>query len=103
MPHMPRLTQRITNARISYLDGQYRRGNINRGRDIEHKIRTNLPAKEEDIRDLRERFLRYILRTRDVRLCDNCDVLTNGLTFYEQNGQILCENCVNDSEEAEEL
>lgn len=103
MPHMPRLTQRITNARINYLEGQYRRGNINCGKDIEHKIRTNLPAKEEDIRDLRARFLRCMLRTRDVRLCDNCDALTNGLTFYEQNGQILCENCVNDSEEAEEL
>lgn len=103
MPHMPRLTQKITNARIIYLGGQYRRGNINCGKDIEHKIHTNLPAKEEDIQDLRERFLRYIWNTRSVRLCDNCDVLTNGLTFYAQNGQVLCENCVNDSEEAEEL
>lgn len=103
MPHAPRLTQRITNARINYLYGQYRRSNINCGKDIERKIRTNLPAKEEDIKDLRERFLEYILHARGVRLCDNCDVLTNGLTFYEQHGQVLCDNCVNDSEEAEEL
>lgn len=101
--HRPKVTQKIIHKRVVYLDGQFRRDNICQGADIERKIRSNLPAKEEEIADLQERFLNYILEKRGVRLCEKCDALNGYDTFYYQNGQVLCENCVNNFDEAEEL
>lgn len=103
MPHAPKLTKKITERRVSYLWGQYRRDNIRRGADIERKIRTNLPVRDEDISNLREEFIKFASDRNGVHICDECDVMANYYTFYSQNGRTLCENCVDEEQEAEEL
>ena len=102
MPHAPKLTKKITERRVSYLWGQYRRGNIARGADIERKIRSNLPVREGDISDLRERFIEFA-SDRGVHICDECDLMANYCTYYSQNGRVLCDSCVDGEQEAEEL
>ena len=102
MPHAPKLTKKITERRVSYLWGQYHRNNINRGADIERKIRSNLPARDEDVSDLRERFIEFA-SNRGVHVCDECEIMTGRLMFYSQNGRVLCDRCVNDEQEAEAL
>lgn len=101
MPHKARVTQKIMDARLNYLWGQVRRSNIRTGADIDKKIRSNLPVKEEDVATLRERFI-DLASNRGWHICDKCDQLDNYM-HYRQNCMTLCENCVNDGEEAEEL
>lgn len=101
MPHKARVTQKIMNARIDYLWGQVRRGNITHGADIDKKIRSNLPVKEDEVATLQEKFMNSAWN-RGWHVCDRCDQFDNYM-HYQQNGMTLCENCVNDNEEAEEL
>lgn len=102
MLHAPKLTEKITERRVSYLWGQYRRGNINRGADIERKIRSNLPVRDEDVSELRKRFIMFAA-DRGVHVCAECDMMTSYCAFYLQNGRVLCERCVDEEQEAEEL
>jgi hypothetical protein len=101
MPHKAQVTQKIMNARVNYLWGQVRRDNIHTGADIDKKIRSNLPVKEDEVATLRENFIDYA-RNRGWYICDRCDRLDDYAHFM-QHGMTLCENCVNDEEEAEEL
>lgn len=101
MPHKARVTQKIMNARLNYLWGQVRRDNIRTGADIDKKIRSNLPVKEEDVAMLREKFIDYA-RSRGWHICDKCDQFDDYVHF-QQHGMTLCENCINEEEEADEL
>lgn len=102
MPHAPKLTNKITERRVSYLWGQYRRNNIIRGADIERKIRSNLPVREDDIPDLRNKFIEFASRN-GVRVCDKCDIMAGYCEYYSQNGRVLCDSCVDEEQEAEAL
>ena len=95
----PKLTPEITRRRIQYLKGQHRRGNIVFGKDVEKKIRSNLPVREHEVDDLREAFM-DVMRNDGYQLCDECGVISR---YLEEIGGIrLCSCCEEEYVEEEE-
>lgn len=89
--HKARLTQDITNARCSYLWGQYRRGHLNYIKDVVPVIERALPVRENEVASLKQEFVRYMGEAHDLIVCDECGVFTVDWDYYDD--QRLCRCC----------
>ena len=93
--HKALLTARITTARCEYLWGQYRRDHINYAKDVRPKIRSALPARENEVEDLYHKFIEYIGNNHDMIACDRCGIITNGWDYGGEDGsERLCYECM---------
>lgn len=92
--HKAVLTVKITTARCQYLWGQYRRGNISYAKDVRPKIRSALPARENEVDDLYNKFIEYIGDEHDMVVCDKCGVITDCWDYAGEDGaERLCYSC----------
>ena len=90
--HKPRLTNEITKRRCRYLYRQYERGHLYNEKDIKPKIMTNLPARENEVDDLKEAFVEYIKEKYDMVICEECHSITSAWE-YGEDGRIFCCCC----------
>ena len=92
--HKAVLTAKITRARCEYLWGQYRRDHINYAKDVRPKIKSALPARENEIDDLYRKFVEYIGDVHDMIVCDRCGYITSCWEYGGDDGrERLCTEC----------
>jgi hypothetical protein len=53
---------------------------------------TNLPARENEVDDLKEAFVEYIKDKYDMVVCEECHSITSAWE-YGEDGRILCCCC----------
>lgn len=94
MPHRPRLTPSITRNRCEYLYGQWRRGHLRYRKDIVPKIKSNLPARPNEIADLEQTFLDFIRGEYDLFTCSQCGIITDSGEYCEDG--MVCYSCYDD-------
>lgn len=80
--HKASLTQKLTKRRCEYLEHQWEMGRLSKENQIISKIKAALPARENEIAELKSSFLKYIRSARDVIVCEHCGLLTNCWEYY---------------------
>ena len=80
--HKARLTQKITKRRCEYLEYQWERGRLSNENQIVKKIKAALPARENEIVELKSSFLEYMQNNRDAIACERCGLLTSCWDYY---------------------
>ena len=94
--HKARLTTKITLRRCQYLEHQWNRGRLCNVKDIVPKIKTNLPARENEVLPLKNKFIDYMRNERDVIVCERCGLLTSCWDYIGE--EQVCMNCYEDGQ-----
>lgn len=89
--HKARLTQKITKRRCEYLEHQWEMGRLSNENQIVGKIKAALPARENEIAELKSSFLEYMQNNRDAIACERCGLLTSCWDYYGE--EQLCMDC----------
>lgn len=95
--HKARLTTKITLHRCQYLERQWERGRLCNANQIIDKIKTNLPARPNEVAPLKNKFLDYMRNERDVIDCEHCGLLTSCWDYIGSDR--VCMNCYEEEQE----